>query len=99
MVPSRTLRTEIFGVKFLFDTTLQRPRPTLKFLCARPSILTAIDLCQNRRLRARLRLPVKTWNPLLARICDSGLPDNGERQRSRRADRAPGRCRTGEELS
>jgi hypothetical protein len=63
MAPSRTLRTEIFGVKFLFDKTLQRPRPTLKFLCARPSVLTAIDLCQNRRPRARLRLPVKTREP------------------------------------
>jgi hypothetical protein len=35
-VPSSTLRTEIFGVKFLFDKTLQRPWPTLKFLRARP---------------------------------------------------------------
>lgn len=35
-VPSSTLRTEIFGVKFLFDKTLQRSWPTLKFLRARP---------------------------------------------------------------
>jgi len=36
-VGSSTLRTAIFGVKFLFDKTLQRPWPTLKFLRARPS--------------------------------------------------------------
>ena len=35
-VSSGTLRTEMFGVKFLFDKTLQRPWPTLKFLRARP---------------------------------------------------------------
>jgi integrase/recombinase XerD len=33
---SATLRTGIFGVRFLFDKTLQKPWPTLKFLRARP---------------------------------------------------------------
>ena len=35
-ISNSTLRTEIFGVKFLFDKTLQRAWPTLKFLRARP---------------------------------------------------------------
>lgn len=35
-IASGTLRTEIFGTKFLFDKTLQKPWPTLKFLRARP---------------------------------------------------------------
>ena len=36
-IANSTLRTAIFGVKFLFDKTLQRPWPTLKFLRARPT--------------------------------------------------------------
>ena len=34
-IASSTLRTQIFGVKFLFDKTLNKPWPTLKFLRAR----------------------------------------------------------------
>lgn len=34
-IASATLRTQIFGVKFLFEKTLHKPWPTLKFLRAR----------------------------------------------------------------
>jgi len=56
-VPSSTLRTEIFGVKFLFDKTLGRPWPTLKFLRARPSykLPVVLDREEARRLIALIR--------------------------------------------
>ena len=41
---SGTLRTEIFGAKFLFDKTLQKPWPTLKFLRARPRVKLPVVL-------------------------------------------------------
>ena len=50
-VPSSTLRTEIFGVKFLFDKTLQRPWPTLKFLRARPSYKLPVVLDRGEAQR------------------------------------------------
>jgi integrase/recombinase XerD len=43
-VPSSTLRTEIFGVKFLFDKTLHRPWPTLRFLRARRQVRLPVVL-------------------------------------------------------
>jgi integrase/recombinase XerD len=57
--PSSTLRTEIFGVKFLFDKTLQRPWPTLKFLRARPraKLPVVLDREEARRLIALIRCP------------------------------------------
>ena len=56
-VPSSTLRTEIFGVTFLFDKTLGRPWPTLKFLRARPSykLPVVLDREEARRLIALIR--------------------------------------------
>ena len=58
-VPSSTLRTEIFGVKFLFDKTLQRPWPTLKFLRARPSykLPVVLDRGEARRVIGLIRCP------------------------------------------
>ena len=50
-VPSSTLRTEIFGVKFLFDKTLQRPWPTLRFLRARPRTKLPVVLDREEALR------------------------------------------------
>ena len=57
-VPSSTLRTEIFGVKFLFDKTLQRPWPTLKFL-ARPSykLPVVLDRGEAQRVIGLIRCP------------------------------------------
>ena len=58
-VPSSTLRTEIFGVKFLFNKTLERPWPTLKFLRARPraKLPVVLDREEARRLIALIRCP------------------------------------------
>jgi len=58
-VPSSTLRTEIFGVKFLFDKTLQRPWPTLRFLRARPraKLPVVLDGEEARRLIGLIRCP------------------------------------------
>ena len=64
-VPRSTLRTEIFGVKFLFDKTLDqpavgaRPWPTLKFLRARPSykLPVVLDREEARRLIGLIRCP------------------------------------------
>jgi integrase/recombinase XerD len=58
-VSSSTLRTEIFGVKFLFDKTLQRPWPTLKFLRARPraKLPVVLDREEARRLVGLIRCP------------------------------------------
>jgi len=58
-VPSSTLRTEIFGVKFLFDKTLGKPWPTLKFLRARPSykLPVVLDREEARRLIGLIRCP------------------------------------------
>lgn len=61
-VPSSTLRTEIFGVKFLFDKTLQRPWPTLRFLRARPSykLPVVLDREEAQRLIGLIRFsPVR----------------------------------------
>ena len=56
-VPSSTLRTEIFGVKFLFDKTLGRSWPTLKFLRARPraKLPVVLDREEAQRLIALIR--------------------------------------------
>jgi integrase/recombinase XerD len=58
-VPSSTLRTEIFGVKFLFDKTLQRPWPTLKFLRARrrTKLPVVLDREEAHRLIGLIRCP------------------------------------------
>ena len=58
-VPSSTLRTEIFGLKFLFDKTLQRSWPTLKFLRARPraKLPVVLDREEARRLIGLIRCP------------------------------------------
>lgn len=58
-VLSSTLRTEIFGVKFLFDKTLQRPWPTLRFLRARPSykLPVVLDREEAQRVIGLLRFP------------------------------------------
>ena len=58
-VPSSTLRTEIFGVKFLFAKTLQRPWPTLKFLRARPShkLPVVLDRQEVHRLLGLIHCP------------------------------------------
>lgn len=56
-VASSTLRTEIYGVKFLFDKTLRRPWPTLKFLRARPhaKLPVVLDRVEARRLIGLIR--------------------------------------------
>ena len=58
-VPSSTLRTEIFGVKFLFDKTLGRAWPTLKFLRARPraKLPVVLDREEARRFIGLVRCP------------------------------------------
>jgi integrase/recombinase XerD len=58
-VPSSTLRTEIFGVKFLFDKTLHRPWPTLKFLRARRQLKlpVVLDREEAHRLIGLIRCP------------------------------------------
>lgn len=63
-VASSTLRTEIFGVKFLFDKTLQRPWPTLRFLRARPraKLPVVLDREEAHRLVGLVRCPT-------ARMC------------------------------
>jgi integrase/recombinase XerD len=70
-VPSSTLRTEIFGVKFLFDKTLQRPWPTLKFLRARPSfkLPTVLDRAEAQRLLGLIRCPTVRMCGLLMYSC------------------------------
>ena len=70
-VPSSTLRTEIFGVKFLFDKTLQRPWPTLKFLRARPSfkLPTVLDRAEAQRLLGLIRCPAVQTCALLMYSC------------------------------
>ena len=50
-VGSSTLRAAIFGVKFLFDKTLQRPWPTLKLLRARPSYKLPVVLDRGEAQR------------------------------------------------
>ena len=70
-VPSSTLRTQIFGVKFLFDKTLQRPWPTLKFLRARPSfkLPTVLDRTEAQRLLGLIRCPTVRMCGLLMYSC------------------------------
>jgi len=57
---SATMRTEIFGVKFLFDKTLQKPWPTLKFLRARPctKLPVVLDREEAQQLIALILCPV-----------------------------------------
>ncbi len=57
---SASLRTEIYGVKFLFDKTLQKPWPTLKFLRARPctKLPAVLDRHEAQRLIALIACPV-----------------------------------------
>lgn len=50
-VRSSMLHIAIFGVKFLFDKTLQRPWPTLKFLRARPSYKLPVVLDRGEAQR------------------------------------------------
>ena len=73
-VPSSTLRTEIFGVKFLFDKTLGRPWPTLRFLRARPSykLPVVLDREEARRLIALIRCPA-------VRLCATMMYSGGLR--------------------
>jgi site-specific recombinase XerD len=58
-VSQGTLRTQIFGVKFLFDKTLQRPWPTLRFLRARPraKLPVVLDRKEAQRLIGLIRCP------------------------------------------
>ncbi len=70
-VPSSTLRTEIFGVKFLFDKTLGRPWPTLKFLRARPSykLPVVLDREEARRLIGLIRCPAVRMGATMMYSC------------------------------
>jgi len=54
-----TLKTQIFGVKFLFDKTLQRPWPTLRFLRARPraKLPVVLDRQEAQRLIGLIECP------------------------------------------
>ena len=58
-VSQGTLRTQIFGVKFLFDKTLQRPWPTLRFLRARPraKLPVVLDRQEAQRLISLVECP------------------------------------------
>jgi integrase/recombinase XerD len=70
-MPSSTLRTEIFGVKFLFDKTLQRPWPTLKFLRARPraKLPVVLDREEARRFIGLVRCPAVRMGATLMYSC------------------------------
>lgn len=70
-VPSSTLRTEIFGVKFLFDKTLGRPWPTLKFLRARPSykLPVVLDREEAQRLIGLIRCPAVRMDATMMYSC------------------------------
>jgi len=70
-VPSSTLRTEIFGVKFLFDKTLQRSWPTLKFLRARPSykLPVVLDREEAHRLIDLIRCPAVRMGATMMYSC------------------------------
>jgi site-specific recombinase XerD len=70
-VPSSTLRVEIFGVKFLFDKTLQRSWPTLKFLRARPrtKLPVVLDRVEANRLLGLIRCPVVRTCALMMYSC------------------------------
>jgi integrase/recombinase XerD len=59
-VASSTLRTEIFGVKFLFAKTLQRPWPTLRLLRpqSRAKLPVVLDRQEAHRLIKLIRCPV-----------------------------------------
>jgi site-specific recombinase XerD len=58
-VAQGTLRTQIFGVKFLFDKTLQRSWPTLRFLRARPraKLPVVLDRKEAQRVIGRVQCP------------------------------------------
>ena len=51
---SSTLRTQIFGIKFLYTKTLQKPWPTLKLLRARrrEKLPVVLDPAEAKRLLA-----------------------------------------------
>jgi site-specific recombinase XerD len=70
-VPSSTLRTEIFGVKFLFDKTLGKPWPTLKFLRARPSykLPVVLDREEAHRLISLIRCPAVRMGATMMYSC------------------------------
>lgn len=70
-VPSSTLRTEIFGVKFLFDKTLGRPWPTLKFLRARPSykLPVMLDREEAQRVIGLIRCPAVRMGATMMYSC------------------------------
>jgi site-specific recombinase XerD len=70
-VPGSTLRTEIFGVKFLFDKTLGRPWPTLKFLRARPSykLPVVLDREEAHRLIGLIRCPAVRMGATMMYSC------------------------------
>jgi site-specific recombinase XerD len=70
-VPSSTLRTEIFGVKFLFDKTLGKPWPTLKFLRARPSykLPVVLDRDEAHRLIGLIRCPAVRMGATMMYSC------------------------------
>ncbi len=70
-VPSSTLRTEIFGVKFLFDKTLGRPWPTLKLLRARPSykLPVVLDREEAQRLIGLIRCPAVRMGATMMYSC------------------------------
>lgn len=59
-VSQGTLRTQIFGVKFLFDKTLQRSWPTLRFLRARPraKLPVVLDRKEAQRLIGLIQCPM-----------------------------------------
>jgi site-specific recombinase XerD len=59
-IASATLRTQIFGVKFLFEKTLQKPWPTLKFLRARSrsKLPVVLDRTEAERLIELIGCPV-----------------------------------------
>ena len=61
---SSTLRTQIFGIKFLYTKTLQRPWPTLKVLRARrrEKLPVVLDPEEAKQLLSVKRSPV-------ARMC------------------------------
>lgn len=70
-VSQGTLRTQIFGVKFLFDKTLQRSWPTLRFLRARPraKLPVVLDREEVQRLIGLIECPSARMCVILTYSC------------------------------
>jgi len=68
---SSTLRTQVFGIKFFYAKTLQKPWPTLKILRARrrEKLPVVLDPAEAKRLLAVKRSPVARMCAILMYSC------------------------------